>query len=220
MRKLLLALRTLAAAAPIILSAIIFSAAAQAEGQSTTLNFAVTRNGDPIGTSTVRLHRDGRHTVAEIATRVQVKIAFLTVYRYEQRETERWVDGKLLTMSSVTDDNGTLHKVMATSRGDKLAVEADGKVSEVDPGLVPVSLWNASLVQKTVALDPQDGRVVPVSVIDHGTERLVLQGRATTAHHYSIKTSFPQDVWYDEQRRLLKVELRGSDGSKISYQLG
>lgn len=216
MRKLSLILRSLLAAAPIF----VVSAAAQAEGEASTLNFAVTRNGDPIGTSTVRLQRQGSHTVAEIATRVQVKIAFLTVYRYEQRETERWADGKLVAMTAVTDDNGTVHKVSATNRGDKLAVNVNGKVSEVDPGLVPVSLWNAALVQKRVALDTQSGSVVPVSVVDHGKERLVLQGRATTAHHYSINTSFPQDVWYDEQQRLLKVELRGSDGSTISYQLG
>ena len=215
MRKLSLLLRTLVGAAPLVLAV-----AAHAEGEVTTMNFAVTRNGDHIGTSTVRLHRDGGHTVADIATQVRVKIMSITVYRFEQRETERWRDGKLLAMTSVTDDNGTVHKVSATSRGDKLSVNADGKVSEVDPALVPVSLWNAALVRRTIALNPQDGSIVPVSVTDHGKEELVLHGRPTTAHHYSIKTSFPQDVWYDEQHRLLKVELRGSDGSKIQYQPG
>ena len=31
-----------------------------------------------------------------------------------------------------------------------------------------------------------------------------MQGRALTAHHYSIKTTIPQEVWYDEQQRLLE----------------
>jgi hypothetical protein len=215
MRTFSLVWRSLVFVAPIVLAA-----AAQAGVDDTILNFAVTRNGDRIGTTTVRLQRDGPDTVAEIATRVQVKIAMITVYRFEQRETERWSDGKLVGLHSVTDDNGTLHKVSAARSGDRLSVNADGKVSEVDPAVVPASLWNASLIKKTMALNSQDGSIVPVSVIDHGTEQLVLQGRATTAHHYSIKTNFPQDVWYDEQHRLLKVELRGSDGSKIQYQPG
>jgi hypothetical protein len=215
MRKLLSTWRFLVFAAPLV-----FAGTAQAGIDDTTLNFAVTRNGDRIGTTTVRLQRDGRHIVAEIATQVQVKIAMITVYRFEQRETERWTDGKLVGLHAVTDDNGTLHKVSAARNGDKLSVNADGKVSEVDPALVPASLWNAQLVKKTMALNPQDGSIVPVSVIDHGKEQLVLQGRPTTAHHYSIKTNFPQDVWYDEEHRLLKVELRGSDGSKIQYQPG
>src|SRR5438067_5336852 len=200
------------------------SASARAEPGPRTMNYAIMRNGDQIGTCTVRLHRKGRETTAEVVTEVRVKIAFVTVYRYEQTETERWVDGRLAALDSVTDDNGTMHKVTAklnaTGRGDVLSVEADGKVSEVDPSVMPVSLWNAALVQKTMALDTQDGSLVKLSVVDHGKEQLVLQGQPRTAHHYSIHTTFPQEVWYDDRQQLVKVALRGSDGSRIEYQPG
>jgi hypothetical protein len=191
--------------------------AAQAQ-PDTTLNFAVMRNGTQIGNSTIRLRRDGEETVAEVVTHIQVKIAYVTVYRFDQNQTERWADGNLVALTSITDDNGTPHKVLVKRKGNTLLVEADGKASEVDPTLIPVSLWNPSLVQKKLALNPQDGTVTPVSVVDHGEEKLVLEGRPTTAHHYSINTSFPQEVWYDEQNRLVKVKLRGSDGSTIHYQ--
>jgi hypothetical protein len=191
--------------------------AAQAQ-PDTTLNFAVMRNGTQIGNSTIRLRRDGEETVAEVVTHIQVKIAYVTVYRFDQNQTERWADGNLVALTSITDDNGTPHKVLVKRKGNTLLVEADGKASEVDPTLTPVRLWNPSLVQKKLALNPQDGTVTPVSVVDHGEEKLVLEGRPTTAHHYSINTSFPQEVWYDEQNRLVKVKLRGSDGSTIHYQ--
>jgi hypothetical protein len=191
--------------------------AAQAQ-PDTTLNFAVMRNGTQIGNSTIRLRRDGEETVAEVVTHIQVKIAYVTVYRFDQNQTERWADGNLVALTSITDDNGPPHKVLVKRKGNTLLVEADGKASEVDPTLTPVSLWNPSLVQKKLALNPQDGTVTPVSVVDHGEEKLVLEGRPTTAHHYSINTSFPQEVWYDEQNRLVKVKLRGSDGSTIHYQ--
>jgi hypothetical protein len=208
----------------VVLAAMTFFSAARAEPpgpNDMTLNFAVMRNDAQIGTSVVRLHRNGRETIAEISTHVQVKIAFVTVYRFDQAETEHWSDGSLLALTSLTNDNGTTHKVFAKRTGKTLSVEADGKASEVDPTVTPASLWNAALVQKTtMALNPQDGSITPMSVIDRGEERLVLEGRATTAHHYSIRTSFPQDVWYDERDRLVKVELRASDGSRIHYQRG
>lgn len=188
---------------------------AQADGNASRLNFAVTRNGEPIGSTTVTLHRSGDQTIAETATRIQVNIAFIPVYRYEQRLTERWVDGKLTALNAVTDDNGSIHRVSATHTGDRLSIEADGKVSQVDPALIPANLWNVALVRMREALDPKDGRVMPVSVVDRGEERLVIHGRALTAHRYSIQTTIPQEVWYDERQRLLKVELRGSDGSTI-----
>jgi len=211
----------------VVVSAMSFSAAAQAEPKNiaeppessdTTLNFAVLRNGAQIGTSTMRVRRDGQETVAEVATHIQVKIAYVTVYRFDQSQTERWADGNLVAFASVTDDNGTTHKVAAERNGNTLSVEADGKTSEVDPTVIPASLWNAALVRQTMALDPQDGSVTPVAVVDHGEEQLVLDGRPMTARHYSINTGMPQDVWYDEQNRLVKVELRGRDGSRIHYQ--
>ncbi len=184
----------------------------------TTLNFAVLRNGGQIGTSTMRVRRDDPQTLAEIVTHVQVKIAYVTVYRFDQTVTEHWTGGSLVEMTALTNDNGTVHKVSAMRAGDTLAVEADGKTSEADPTVIPASLWNAALVRQTMALDPQDGSVAPIAVVDHGEEQLVLEGRATTAHHYSISTGTSQDVWYDEQNRLVKVELVGSDGSKIEYR--
>ena len=215
MRKLSPVWRSLGFLAPLV-----FATAVQARVEETTLNFAVTRNGDRIGTTTVRLQRDGRQLLADIATQIQVKIASITVYRFEQRETERWLDGKLVGLNAITNDNGTINRVSVARNGDKLSINADGKVTEIDAAIVPASLWNAQLVKKTIALNSKDGSIMPISVIDHGKEQLVLQGRPTTAHHYSIKTNLPHDVWYDEDHRLLKVELRGSDGSKILYQPG
>jgi len=188
---------------------------AHAEGNANTLHFAVTRNGQTIGSTTVTLHRSGDQTIAETATAIQVRVAFMTVYRYEQRLTERWVGGTLAALNAVTDDNGSIHRVSATRAGNRLAVEADGKISQVDPATMPANLWNPSLVRTRAALDPKDGSVMPVSVVDRGEEQVVVQGRALTAHRYSIRTTIPQEVWYDEHQRLLKVELRGSDGSTI-----
>jgi len=192
----------------------------ETEPDTVTLNFAVMREGHQIGTSTTRLRRDGAHTIAEIATHIAVKIAHVTVYRFDQTATEHWVDGYLVAMTAHTNDNGTVHKVSAKGRGDALAVEADGKVSEADPSLVPISLWNAALVDRKTALNLINGTVTPLFVVDRGEGQLVLRGQPTPARRYSIETTFAQDVWYDRQRRLVKVEFRGSDGSRIWYQRG
>lgn len=185
-----------------------------------TSRFAVTRDGDPIGTTTVRVDRDGDATTVRIATHIAIKIAFLTVYRYDQTETERWSGNRLMAMSAFTDDNGTIHKVEARRDGDALSVNANGRVRKIAPGVVPASPWNASLVRQQIALNPQDGRLTPVWVLDRGEERLMLDGRPTTAHHYSIRTTFPQEVWYDRSDHLVKVEMHESDGSTIQYQPG
>ncbi|MBV9828410.1 MAG: hypothetical protein JO001_22490 [Alphaproteobacteria bacterium] len=184
------------------------------------MRFSVMRDGEQIGTTTVQVRHDGQAMSTEVKTHVQVKIAYVTVYRYDQTETEQWNNGKLQAMSAVTDENGTVHHVSARADGNALAVDTDGKVNRVDPSLMPVSLWNPALMRCTKAIDPQNGNVTPVSVVDKGREDVLVGGHPTPAHHYAIATSFPQDVWYDDHHQLIQVELRGSDGSKIHYQPG
>ena len=194
--------------------------AAKAESLAETMRFAVMRNGQQIGSHTIELRRNGPETTVQMVTHVEVKIAFVTVYRFDQTETERWAGGKLMALNAVTHDNGTVHRVTATRTNDKLAIEADGKLTQVAGNTIPASLWNPLLLEKTVAFNPQDGKIIPIAVTDRGEGQLVVQGRAKRARHYVINSTFPQEVWYDDARQLLKVELKGSDGSTIRYQLG
>ncbi|HZE47329.1 MAG TPA: DUF6134 family protein [Xanthobacteraceae bacterium] len=201
-------------------AALFSSSAAPAEPMAETLRFAVMREGQQIGTNTIELRRNGSETTVQMMTQVQVKIAFVTVYRFEQTETERWVGGKLMALSAVTNDNGTRHRVKATRTNDRLTIEADGKTTEVAGNTIPASLWNPLLLEKTVAFNPQDGTMMPIAVTDRGVDQLVVQGRAKRTRHYVINSTFPQDVWYDDARQLVKVELKVSDGSTIRYQPG
>jgi hypothetical protein len=201
-------------------AALFSSSAAPAEPMAETLRFAVMRDGQQIGTNTIELRRNGSETTVQMMTEVQVKIAFVTVYRFEQTETERWVGGKLMALSAVTNDNGTRHRVKATRTNDRLTIEADGKTTEVAGNTIPASLWNPLLLEKTVAFNPQDGTMMPIAVTDRGVDQLVVQGRAKRTRHYVINSTFPQDVWYDDARQLVKVELKVSDGSTIRYQPG
>jgi hypothetical protein len=204
----------------LVLAAFCSAGAGKAEPAAETTRFAVMRNGQQIGSNTIELRRNGSETTVRMVTHVEVKIAFVTVYRFDQTETERWVGGKLMALNAVTDDNGTLHRVKATRANDKLAIDADGKVTEIAGNTIPANLWNPLLLEKTVAFNPQDGKMMPIAVTDHGEDQLVVQGRAKRARHYVINSTFPQDVWYDDAQQLLKVELKGSDGSTIRYQLG
>jgi len=207
------------ALAALLTSTALYAGSAHADPDSKTLKFAVMRNDSQIGTNTISVARNGQETTVQIVTHVEVKIAYVTVYRFDQTDTEQWSDGHLLAMNATTDDNGTVHRTNANCRDGKVVVEGDGQIRKLAADIIPVSLWNPVLLAQSVAFDPQDGAPVPVSVTDRGEENLVLQGHALHAHHYVLMTTFPQDLWYDENQRLVKVELKGSDGSTIRYQL-
>jgi Family of unknown function (DUF6134) len=191
------------------------------------MKYAVDRNGGQIGTFTIEFRRNGPETSVNMETKIEVKVAFITAYRFEHSATERWVSGKLASMKAVTDDNGTPHKLEVAPKGNGLLVEADGKSTQVDAGMIPASLWNTSLLRQTAALDTQKGTIMKINVTDGGMDSVDVLGRPVKAHRYSIKSTssvdakstFSQDVWYDEKGNLVRAQFSGSDGSIISYRV-
>jgi hypothetical protein len=194
------------------------AATAQADMAPETMKFAVMRGDTQIGTNTIDIGRNGGETNVRIVTHIEVGMAFLTLYKYDQTETEQWANGHLLAMNSLTNDNGRLHRVIASNRQGKMVVEGDGRLHMADAAIFPISLWNPPFPDKSVGLNPQDGSIVPIAVTDKGVADIAVEGRSQRAHHFAIKSTFSQDVWYDGQGRLIRVEMHGSDGSTIHYE--
>jgi len=184
-----------------------------------SVNFAVMRNGEQIGTNKISVGHDGAETTVQDDTHIAVGLGVITLYHYDQNETERWAAGRLVALNARTDDNGTKLSTSAKVEDGKLVIHAGDKVREAPPTTVPISFWNPLLVASDEAVDPKDGTVQPMKVIDRGEESLLIQGKQRSAHHYQIVTPFPEDVWYDGNNQLVQLELKGSDGSTIRYQL-
>jgi hypothetical protein len=195
------------------------TAVAATEPATTDLRFSVLRNGDPIGTMAMQIRRDGSSTVAQTKMHIRVKLGFVTLYRFDQTQTEHWAAGHFVSLSAETDDNGTSHRVSAKAGHDAVHVDADGKTKDLAPSMIPDSLWSPALLSQTTALSVEDGSVLKLRTIDRGEDQLDLAGHPTKAHHYSIEGTQPQEVWFDADHRIVKMEMRGWDGSKIEYRL-
>jgi hypothetical protein len=191
--------------------------AVAAQPTTTDMNFAIMRNGEQIGTHSIALRQAGAETTVNSATSVIVKILFVTAYHYEHNSTERWIDGHLVSLSSITDDNGTKHKLDLGSKGSGLLLQVDGKSTQVDKNIMPASLWNPAILRQSVALNSADGKLMPIKVVDDGMENMASPARP--AHHFTINGIFKQDVWYDEQGKLVHAQFVGTDGSIITYEL-
>jgi Family of unknown function (DUF6134) len=204
----------------LILAALLLAGtSAQAQPGLSDLRFAIMRNGEQIGTYALELDQAGAETTVNLATNVVVKKLFITFYRYEHTSTEHWANGRLVALSSATDDNGTKHKVDVASKGAGLQVLVDGKSVQIDKTTIPASLWNPVIVRQSVALNTVEGKLMPITVTDDGIEDVTAQGHLIKAHHYTINGPFKQDVWYDEQGRLVHAQFVGTDGSIITYEL-
>lgn len=183
------------------------------------LSYAITRDGERIGTHTVEFRRlEQRLTVA---TAIDIKVTALgfTLYDFHHRAEEEWVGGRLAAMRSRTDDDGEARAVEAAADGDRLNVLYNGQPREAPIDILPASLWHPGTVAATKLLDPVRGRVRLVSVADLGADEVVAGGRRVEARHYKITGELNREVWYGADGTILRVRFPAKDGSWITLEL-
>jgi hypothetical protein len=183
------------------------------------MRYTVTRNGDEIGVHEMEFLRDGNRFKVLTRIDVAVTIAGITVFRFANQSDEEWVDGRLASFVSTSDDDGKVHHVLVEPQSDGLWVTEHDR-RKLFPGVRLIgTLWNPETAQQSLLIDPVDGRLRRVSIADHGLETVTVQGRPVQARHISIAGKLRREVWYGPDNRIVRFEFRAGDDSLIVAEL-
>ncbi len=181
------------------------------------LRFAVHRNDREIGYHALRFAPEGDRLTVRIQIELEVRFAFITAYRYTHENREEWVDGRLAGFNSVTDDNGTLHRVEASLEGDRLVVQGSDGQFTAPAGVLPATWWHADFIAGGRWINTQTGEIINSTVTSLGQETVEAEGRFVTADRYRLAGDVDMDLWYAGER-WVKLAFDGPDGSRIDYR--
>ncbi len=184
-----------------------------------TITYDVWREGSQIGTHSVEFTRDGDKLTVRTRIRIEVKLLFITVYRFEHDAEEDWVGGKLMRFAAKTDDNGTDRDVLLERQGDKLRGHYNSEQATLPGDLIPGSLWNPATVDQTQLIEPTKGRAKAVKIVDRGTESIALSSGKVEAHHFSITGDLRREVWYGADGEVVQAAYAAKDGSLLTFKL-
>lgn len=182
------------------------------------LRFDVARNDSLIGYHVLSFAQEGDRLTVDINIELRVKIAFVTVYRYEHRNREQWQDGVLQGFKSRTNDNGTRHSVTASRSGNELVIEGSKGKVEGPASLLPTSYWHRNFMEQRQWIDTQEGRIVTSTVEPKGLEQIAVADELREARHFALRGDLDVDLWYADER-WVKLSFPASDGSLIDYRL-
>lgn len=192
----------------------IFSVSAQADD----LKYNVLRKGKVIGQHEVDFEMRGQQLKVEIETDVAVKLAFITVYRFEHEGTEIWENGSLVRYTSKTNDDGKAKFLDLTGNARTLTADGSaGRFNYTQP-IMPASLWRADTPTQNALMNTLDGHMMNVTVENLGQESVKAGGQAVLATRYKLTGDLERELWYAEGV-LVHVRFKGSDGSTIDYEL-
>lgn len=212
-------LRSVAVASAVFMSAAGF----QAQAASKTLEYTVLRDGKPIGTHAYTIDTNGADTHVQVSTDIQVKVLFITAYKFKHASEEMWSNGQLVSLNSTTDDDGTDKALTAKAENGKITLDSIVKGQDrrqfAAAAAIPASLWNRAIVTQSSIVNTLDGKLMKVDVADAGTEQIDAGGSKITAQHYKISGELTRDVWFDDAGRLVRVSFPDKTSTEIVYAL-
>lgn len=197
------------------------AATARAGGEERRV-FSVTVDRKPAGSNQIVIQsRDDGTTVITSQADVAVRIAIVN-YRYSFRGTEVWKDGKLVKLSTTTNDDGKKHAVSAEANKDGLALTADGKESQIKGEPWLTTYWQlppeARRGPNATLLDADTGKLIAAKMEKVGVEKIVLLGKTAECVHYRLSGGVQVDLWYDGADRIVRQEMV-EDGHRTIVEL-
>jgi hypothetical protein len=206
-------LATLLVVAPTVASS---PAAPAADGE---WNFRVLLDGKEVGWHRYSVRGDGAAT--EVASRAQFDVRFLLLNAYSYRHTarERWRGACLDQLESRTETNGRVEKVAAVARDDAMMVAGPGGEARLPGCVMSFAYWDPRILGATRLLNSQTGELMPVSVMERGTERVNVAGRNVAATRHRLSAPDLQiDLWYADGR-WVALEAPTPGGRTLRYEL-
>lgn len=184
--------------------------------QDGRLIYEVLRDGETVGTQSFEFIRRDDRLIVRQHVDIAIDLLFLFTYEFRHNSEEQWVDGRLVALTSRTNDNGKKRAVELRREGDRLRGSYNGEARDLPGSLLPASLWTPEMVRQSLLLDPIKGRSRQIAVTDKGEERISLPGGTVKARHYAITGQIEREVWYGPDGRLLQLRFSAKDNSEIT----
>lgn len=185
---------------------------------SGVMAFDVFRSGDAIGEHILEFRTDGDRLAVDIAIDLRVTLAFIPVYRYRHRNREIWENGRLVSLTTETDDDGTAFAVRAEASADGLEVDGSEGRFLAPADTLSTSYWRADTVRQNQLLDTQHGRMVEIASQPVGEQVIAAGDRPVVAERFRTEGDLELDVWYSDVGQWVKLAFT-TRGATIDYAL-
>ncbi len=149
-----------------------------------------------------------------------VKVLFVTVYRYEHRNEERWSDGCLRSLAATTQDGGEHLQTQGSHEPGGFRVVSTANESVLESNCVmSFAYWNQDFLQQEHLLNAQTGEFEPVTVQFSGNTTVDTPTGPQAARAYDVLVEdAPIRVWYAEDTGLWLALETEVDGRTLRYR--
>ena len=196
---------------------LVFSATTALAAMPDKLSYVMLKEGEPVGTHEFSFAQVGGDLKVEVESHSKAKVLFMT-FTYDHRRSETWKDGVFQSLTSNTDDDGTLHEATFMRNGTGIEVKADGQAMVLDGSALPVTLWNKAILKTGTLYSVLDAGPMKVEIAGPERQTIKLGGQDVEADYYYMKGDLERHLWYAPDGTFLKTEFV-KKGFKVEWVL-
>lgn len=186
-----------------------------------TWSFDVYLDQQKIGTHRFDYENGTLNSLADF----NVKVLWMSAYRYQHQATEQWHGECLSKLSAQTQENKVKTVVEGQLQSQQFEVKVNEKNVSLPTCIMTFAYWNPLMRQQSKLLNPQNAEFLDVTVTSQGTNTLKVHGQSTPTQVYLLKGRFEGKeklnirLWYDERDEWVGLESTTPEGYKINYKL-
>jgi hypothetical protein len=184
------------------------------------LRFRALWQGSAIGEHRVAFGTDGDRLVVDTHIDIAVRVLFFNVFRLKHDAQEIWRSGRLVSVRSTTDRDGTGLQVSGNAVEDGFRIVGeDGPFLATADLLTTNALWDSRIVHEQRLIDVQYGGEIGLVAKRLGDEQVdTPQGQVRASRYQLITPHYAGSVFYDGDQSWVKalIELKGQT---IEYAL-
>ncbi len=181
----------------LVLILLLATSSSQASELVDAFEFDVFLDKKPIGYHSYELTRDGERTVLSTEAKFDIKVLFVTAFRYFHQNKEVWSGDCLVEIEAQTDSNGKLSAIAGQQAEAGFELAKGDSRETLDGCVKSFAYWNPSILEADRLLNAQTGDYESVESRFDGEETLTIGGQKIETRRYRL-TSRRGDIllWY------------------------
>ena len=193
--------------------------AAQAiAGTERQWQFSVYLDDKAIGYHDFTISQTGEFQQLTTQARLDVEFLNISLFKYRHDNTERWSNRCLKSISSTTDDNGTLFRVNGSITGTGFQLSSNTGNSTLPSCIKTFAYWDKSFLEHSQLLNSQTGEYVQVSVAELSDKTLTIDNTSVAVNRYRLTAEkIDIEVWYSESDQWVGLQSTTDSGRLIRY---
>ena len=182
-------------------------------------HFDVYLNGKEIGKHKVQLRQQDDVKKVKIEADFDVKVLFVSVYKYRHSNEETWKGQCLNKVTAFTDANGEKFFINSRKVGEVMQLVTRDGEHGVDGCVRSFAYWDINLLQADMLLNTQTGDYVRAELDAKGIDEIQLGDVTFQSKKYQLVTDDGTiDLWYTLDDRWIALESKTSNDMTIRYE--